>query len=261
MKNKALAELKRYAIMTLGCFIYAISIAIFLDPKGLAPGGVTGISIMVSYATNIPTGTLVLLINIPLLAIGVWKFGRQFLCYTVFSTVLSSLMINGLAGVVVPTDDQLLCGVVGGALMGLGIERELIGDIVLREAGAYIFCVERMVDFICQSLVQIGRTDVRCERAEPPQGALRETREVRLQVSSPRLDAIAAHLFHLSRGDAQQLFRQGRVMVDDAPCERPDYQLRDGQVISVRGYGRAQYLGVDGQSKKGKDVVRIALYS
>ena len=148
-----------------------------------------------------------------------------------------------------------------GALMGLGIERELIGDIVLREAGAYIFCVERMVDFICQSLVQIGRTDVRCERAEPPQGALRETREVRLQVSSPRLDAIAAHLFHLSRGDAQQLFRQGRVMVDDAPCERPDYQLRDGQVISVRGYGRAQYLGVDGQSKKGKDVVRIALYS
>ncbi len=145
--------------------------------------------------------------------------------------------------------------------MGLGIERELIGDIVLREAGAYIFCVERMVDFICQSLVQIGRTDVRCERAEPPQGALRERREVRLQVSSPRLDAIAAHLFHLSRGDAQQLFRQGRVMVDDAPCERPDYQLRDGQVISVRGYGRAQYLGVDGQSKKGKDVVRIALYS
>ena len=145
--------------------------------------------------------------------------------------------------------------------MGLGIERELIGDIVLREAGAYIFCVERMADFICQSLVQIGRTDVRCERAEPPQGALREMREVRLQVSSPRLDAIAAHLFHLSRGDAQQLFRQGRVMVDDAPCERPDYQLRDGQVISVRGYGRAQYLGVDGQSKKGKDVVRIALYS
>ena len=117
-----------------------------------------------------------------------------------------------------------------GALMGLGIERELIGDIVLREAGAYIFCVERMADFICQSLVQIGRTDVRCERAEPPQGALRETREVRLQVSSPRLDAIAAHLFHLSRGDAQQLFRQGRVMVDDAPCERPDYQLRDGRV-------------------------------
>ena len=72
---------------------------------------------------------------------------------------------------------------------------------------------------------------------------------------------MAIDVSHLSRGDAQQLFRQGRVMVDDAPCERPDYQLRDGQVISVRGYGRAQYLGVDGQSKKGKDVVRIALYS
>ena len=108
MKNKALTELRRYAVMTLGCLIYAVSIAIFLDPKGLAPGGVTGIAIMVSYATKIPTGTLVLLINIPLLAIGVWKFGKQFLYCTVFSTVLSSLMINGLSGVVVPTDDQLL---------------------------------------------------------------------------------------------------------------------------------------------------------
>ena len=90
MKNKALTELRRYAVMTLGCLIYAVSIAIFLDPKGLAPGGVTGIAIMVSYATKIPTGTLVLLINIPLLAIGVWKFGKQFLYCTVFSTVLSS---------------------------------------------------------------------------------------------------------------------------------------------------------------------------
>lgn len=147
-----------------------------------------------------------------------------------------------------------------GALMGLGIERELIGDIVMREEGAYIFCLERMAAFICESLTQIGRTDVNCTIASPPEGALRETKEMRLQVSSPRLDAIAAHLFHLSRGDAQTLFRQGRVMVDDAVCQRPDYQLKPGQVISVRGYGRAQYLGVEGQSKKGRDIVRIALY-
>ena len=82
MKNKALTELRRYAVMTLGCLIYAVSIAIFLDPKGLAPGGVTGIAIMVSYATKIPTGTLVLLINIPLLAIEVRK--AVFVLYGVF---------------------------------------------------------------------------------------------------------------------------------------------------------------------------------
>lgn len=148
-----------------------------------------------------------------------------------------------------------------GALMGLGIERELVGDIVMRDEGAYIFCVARMAAFICESLMQIGRTDVNCAIALPPEGALREIKEVRLQVASPRLDAIAAHLFHLSRGDAQMLFRQGRVMVDDAVCQRADYQLKPGQVISVRGYGRAKYLGVDGQSKKGKDIVRIALYA
>ena len=162
MKNKALTELRRYAVMTLGCLIYAVSIAIFLDPKGLAPGGVTGIAIMVSYATKIPTGTLVLLINIPLLAIGVWKFGKQFLYCTVFSTVLSSLMINGLSGVVVPTDDQLLCGVVGGALMGLGMGMVFtqggttggvtasfasLGDIMLAEPGALIgFAGPRVIE-------------------------------------------------------------------------------------------------------------------
>ena len=148
-----------------------------------------------------------------------------------------------------------------GALMGLGIERELIGDIVVRETGAYIFCIERMADFICESLTQIGRTDVRCMRAVPPDGELRESRQISLQVSSPRLDAIVAHLFHLSRGDSQQLFRQGRIMVDDTPCERPDYAMKDGQIISVRGYGRARYLGIDGQSKKGKNIVKIALYT
>ena len=114
-------HLRSFLIMALGCFIYAVSVAVFLDPRGLAPGGVTGVSIMLSYATHIPTGTLVLLINIPLLAVGVWKFGRQFLYYTAFSTVLSSLMMNALAGVSVPTEDQLLAGIVGGALMGLGM--------------------------------------------------------------------------------------------------------------------------------------------
>ena len=121
MKNTAKEIMLRYAAIIAGCLVYAAGIAIFLDPNGLAPGGVTGIAIMISYAAKIPTGTLVLIINIPLLIIGAWKFGRNFLMYTVFSTVLSSLMINWLSAVSLGLEDKLLSGIVGGALMAVGM--------------------------------------------------------------------------------------------------------------------------------------------
>ena len=121
MKNTAKEIMLRYAAIIAGCLVYAAGIAIFLDPNGLAPGGVTGIAIMISYAAKIPTGTLVLIINIPLLIIGAWKFGRNFLMYTAVSTVLSSLMINWLSAISLGITDKLLCGIVGGALMAVGM--------------------------------------------------------------------------------------------------------------------------------------------
>lgn len=148
-----------------------------------------------------------------------------------------------------------------GSLMGLGIERELIGDIIVRDGEAYIFCTDKMAHFISTSLTKIGNTDVSCDVTAPPEGPVRSVKEMRIQVTSPRLDAIVAHLFKLSRGDAQTLFRQGKIMVDDSVCERPDYMLKEGQVISVRGFGRARYLGVESMSKKGKNNLLIALYA
>lgn len=148
-----------------------------------------------------------------------------------------------------------------GSLMGLGFERELIGDIIIREEAAYVFCTDKMALFICENLQKIGNTAITCEESPPPEGALRKVREVRVQVASPRIDAVVAHLFRLSRGDAQTLFRQGKIMVDDAVCERTDYTLKKGQVLSVRGFGRARYMGVENLSKKGKSNLLIHLYS
>ncbi|MDD2647447.1 MAG: YlmH/Sll1252 family protein [Eubacteriales bacterium] len=148
-----------------------------------------------------------------------------------------------------------------GSLMGLGIERDVTGDIIIRDGAAYVFCIKNMADYICGSLTKIGNTDVSAEAAAMPEGEMRKTRDVRLQVASPRVDAVIAHLYHLSRGDAQALSRTGKVMVDDSECLRPDYTLKEGQVISVRGYGRALYIGVEGQTKKGKSSLLIKAYS
>lgn len=155
---------------------------------------------------------------------------------------------------------QLVHRDVLGTVMGLGIERELIGDIVVREEGAYVFCVSSMAEWLAGSLTRVGRADTDCALSDPPQGPLRELQELTVQVASPRLDAVCAHLFRLSRGDVQELIRQGRIAVDDRICEKSDRPLSGGEVLSVRGFGRARVEGSAGVSKKGKLYLRISLY-
>lgn len=110
-----------YLVITVFSFTYAVGISLFLDPNKLAPGGVGGISIMLSRVTPIPTGTWILLLNIPILALGLWKFGVKFLISTVYCTIVSSVFTNLLAGFGALTTDKLLASVAGGAIMAVSM--------------------------------------------------------------------------------------------------------------------------------------------
>lgn len=148
-----------------------------------------------------------------------------------------------------------------GALMGLGFERSLLGDIVLREKEAYVFCAERIAPFIADNLRSVGRTEVFCVPADGvPEGELFRTKRMTVQVSSERLDALIAHVFRLSRGNAQALFPSGRVFLDGMECIRTDAMPETGQIVSVRGYGRFRFAGAGTQSRKGKWNAEIELY-
>lgn len=148
-----------------------------------------------------------------------------------------------------------------GALMSLGFERSLLGDIVVREKEIWLFCVERIASFICDNLIGIRNATVRCEVApEIPEGALFVTRSKFLQVSSERLDAVVAHTMDLSRSDAQALFGVGRIFINGAECSHPDTVPLPGQIISVRGLGRFRYDGQRSVSRKGKLCVEVAIY-
>ena len=148
-----------------------------------------------------------------------------------------------------------------GALMALGIERELLGDIVVRRDAVYVFCEERIAPYITEHFTQARHTPLACAPAEGlPQGALFETRRVVVQVSSQRADALIAHLFHLSRAQAQALFPAGKVFISGRLCESPGHTPKEGDVISVRGYGRMKYAGVDSLSKKGKENTALDLF-
>lgn len=148
-----------------------------------------------------------------------------------------------------------------GALMNLGFERELLGDIVVREEAAFLFCEERIAPYIQQSLTQVRRTTVRCNLLpELPAGDLFRLQRQVVQLTSVRADALIAHVYKLSRSDAQALFPQGRVFVDGRECRDTGYTPKAGEILSVRGFGRMKYLGVDSMSKKGKSNTAVALF-
>ncbi len=121
MKEAAVKNLKNYVILTAAAVIYAVAISLFLDPNNIAPGGVTGISILVNRFTKIPTGTVNMMINIPIVLLGLWKFGWRFICSTMYALALITVFINSLATYGAVTDDLLIAAVIGGALIGVAL--------------------------------------------------------------------------------------------------------------------------------------------
>lgn len=127
MKHKAviIKYLKKYAVIILGCIIYSLGVALFLDVNELASGGATGIAIVLNYLTDFSTGWIILIMNIPLLILGLIFFGKDFAVSTIFATVLSSLLIELWSIVFAPvlplTENILIASVVGGGLFGAGL--------------------------------------------------------------------------------------------------------------------------------------------
>lgn len=126
--------LKKIIGLTAGAAVYSAGIALFLDPHSLAPGGVGGIAIMLSRVLPfLETGTWILLLNIPLLIVGSIVFGRKFLLSTVYTTVISSVMVDVIARLMVNqprlTDNTLLAALAGGAGLSIGM------GIVFRSGG------------------------------------------------------------------------------------------------------------------------------
>ena len=120
-KRRLVKTVFNYLLISLGAFVYAIGVSFFLDPNSLAPGGVSGLAIILNRFVPIETGTLILLINIPIMILGIWKFGIRFTISTIYCTVASSVFVNLLAPIGALSDDLLLSALVGGSLMAVGL--------------------------------------------------------------------------------------------------------------------------------------------
>lgn len=119
--KKHLHPVLQYLGIVLASLLYAAAIALFLDPNQLAPGGVSGIAIILNRLTGLPTGTLILIMNIPLLALGMWKLGWKFVLSTVVAVAASSVFTDLLAPYGPLTADPLLAACAGGGLLAVGM--------------------------------------------------------------------------------------------------------------------------------------------
>lgn len=156
--------------------------------------------------------------------------------------------------------DELSHRDVLGALMNLGIERTVIGDIYIRDNRVYVFCQSSMSDFVMENLTKIKHTTVMAQRiTEIPALLAGEGREETIQVSSERIDGVVAKVCKLSRGDSVALFREKKIFLNGRLCENNSAMLKESDKITVRGFGRIELEHAAGLSRKGKInlVVRI----
>lgn len=148
-----------------------------------------------------------------------------------------------------------------GALMNLGIERSTLGDIILKDNEGYLFCTETIASFILENLTRIKHTSVFCEETkEIPVTKEEDLSEVKIQIPSQRIDSVVAKVYHFSRNESVEYFRQKKVFVNGRLCENNSYFLKEKDVVNVRGYGKFIFMGMQGYSKKGKLNAVILVY-
>lgn len=148
-----------------------------------------------------------------------------------------------------------------GAVLGCGIDRACVGDILLTDGGAAVALQAAVLQHIEGQLTSVGRAPARVQRLDGmPAAQAGQGAEKRCSVASLRLDAVLAAALDLPRGRAAALVESERVQVNHRTVAAPHQPLREGDMLSIRGVGRVQLSTVGGQSKKGRIRITCTLY-
>lgn len=148
-----------------------------------------------------------------------------------------------------------------GAILNLGIERSVLGDILVEDKGAYVFCLNRMADYLEEQLCSVRHTPVVMERIVSREELPKPTLSlVQGSVASCRLDCLIALAFQVSRSSIVPWIEGGLVFVNGKMITSNGYTPRKGDIISVRKKGRFLFEGVQKTTKKGRYQVLLYRY-
>ncbi|WP_028611209.1 RNA-binding protein [Paenibacillus harenae] len=149
-----------------------------------------------------------------------------------------------------------------GALLGLGIKRDRIGDIHVHGQFCHIIVTDEIADYLNIHLRQVHRVNVMTDVIPLTEllTIIPKLEEMSLSVASLRLDGIASDVYRVSRSKIVDPIRAGRCRVNWKAEEDPSSPLRSGDVVSFKGLGRFKVIEVDGVTKKGRIRVRIGKF-
>lgn len=149
-----------------------------------------------------------------------------------------------------------------GALMAMGVKRETVGDILVREDGADILVLSEMRSFLCTHFDAAGHARFHAQPVKLSKVILPpvHTAFVRDTVPSLRLDCVASSAFRLSRSAAGEFIDAGRVFVNGMQIIKRDAKIVEGDKIVIRGKGKAVLKTVGGLSKKGRLFIESEIY-
>lgn len=166
MSNKYLQFIKEYIIVALACVVMAFNINYFFVGNKLAEGGVSGLSLIIHYLSNIDVSYLYFALNIPLIILAYIFLGKNFLLKTLFATFILSVFLKVFASFSEPLDDILLAAIFGGAINGIAIGivfyaggstggMDIVAKIVNKYTGIPISRILLATDFIVLSIVAV----------------------------------------------------------------------------------------------------------
>lgn len=150
-----------------------------------------------------------------------------------------------------------------GALMNLGIERRVLGDIIMQEQGCILICVNHIVDYLETHFTKVGNNEISLLTINDLSDVIsnRKFRHIRNTVSSTRLDSLVKVCINVSRGDSATLIKSGKVFVNGLEIDKISFEVAQTSIISIRGYGKYRLTTIGKRTKKDRLVVEIDQYT
>ena len=171
------------------------------------------------------------------------------------SEFISALCIKSYFGV--PSHRDYL-----GAVLGIGLKREWIGDILVFGDTAYLYCLNSVKETIINDLERVGRITVKVSEiqlSDVPKKVI-NSKKITFTVKSMRLDAITGEMFGISRTSAAQAIKEGLVSHNYNVCEKTDAAVNLNDVISIRGKGKGIISDIGGKSRKDRIFVTAEIF-
>ena len=149
-----------------------------------------------------------------------------------------------------------------GGVLGLGLSRDVIGDVIFRPDDAIVFIKSQIVDFVLCNLHKVGRISVTTSilPAETMLFPLNNKQTERIISASMRLDAVLAAAFNLSRAEVAGLVKSGKSQVNWQAALSPAKAVGQGDMLTLRRHGRVQINEISGKSRKDRFLIDITRY-